>query len=81
MTLKDVENIISQLENAKFSGELDANSNLFNLGIEKAIDIINSAPVVDAKLRMTKQEYHRNYYKTVTKEKRRKAKEQANSNE
>ena len=75
MTLKNVEEIISTLEGEKFKNT-DIKSEMFNLGIEKAIEIITNAPVVDAKVKVDKKVYHQNYYHTVTKLKRQREREE-----
>lgn len=73
MILKDTDEIISKLEDEKFK-DTDIKSEMFNLGIEKAIEIIKNSPSVDAKIRVDRKTYHQNYYKNVTKLKRQRAK-------
>lgn len=71
MTLKDVDKIIEDLNASKFSSEDTEDSKMFNLGIDKAIDVINGYPKVDVKVKITdKKAYHRDYYLRVTKVKR-----------
>lgn len=71
MTLKDVDKIIEELNASKFSSEDTGDSKMFNLGIDRAIDIINSASKVDVKIKITdKKAYQRDYYQRVTKVKR-----------
>lgn len=70
MRLIDADEIISILEQAKFFNANDTSSEMFNLGIYKAIDLINSSPTIDAKLKVDKREYQRLYYQKVTKQKR-----------
>lgn len=75
MTLKDTDFIISQIELFKFTSEDNEDWKLYNLGIERAIEVIKNAPVVDAKVKIDKKEYQRDYYKRVTKLKRAKERE------
>jgi len=78
MNLIDKDVVISQLLDKKFTNAQDVSSLMFNMGIDKAIDTLNNAPVVDAKLRLGKKEYQHDYYERVTKIKRQEKRRQAN---
>ena len=84
MILIDKEAIIPQLLDMKFANAKDVASLMFNMGINKAIDALNNAPKVDAKVKLSPKEYQQDYYQRVTKlkrqEKRRQKNEGNNSN-
>lgn len=78
MKLIDIDAVIPQLLDKKFTNAEDVSTLMFNMGIDKAIDTLNNAPVVDAKLKLGKKEYQHNYYERVTKVKRQEKRRQAN---
>lgn len=78
MILVDKDAIIPQLLDMKFANAEDVASLMFNMGIDKAIDTLNNAPEVDAKVKLSPKEYQHNYYERVTKVKRQEKRRQAN---
>lgn len=70
MYLIDREKVIPKMVGAKFNNAEDVASAMFNAGLDKAIDILLSEDIVDAKLKLSSKEYQRDYYQRVTKIKR-----------